>query len=70
MLETHAYRKFNFQHYRENNMSQIIAFWSNVKAIKMPRNVVFKVNRDIKMSRNSKIIQKTGEIKMPRKLFA
>ena len=51
-------------------MSQIIAFWSNAKAIKMPRNVAFKVNRDIKMSRNSKIIQKTREIKMPRKLFA
>ena len=27
MLETHTHKKFNFQHYRETKMSQIIVFW-------------------------------------------
>ena len=26
MLETHAHKKLNFQHYRETKMSQIIVF--------------------------------------------
>ena len=35
--------KINFQHYRKTKMSQIIVFWSN-REIKMPRNVVFRLN--------------------------
>ena len=38
MLETHAHKKFDFQHYRK---------------IKMPRNLVFRLNRrEIKMTQN------------------
>ena len=36
----------------------------------MLRNVVFRLNREIKMRRNSKIVKKTREIKMPRKFHA
>ena len=44
-------KKFNFRHYRETKMLQIIVFWSNHE-IKLPRNVVFRLNREIKMPRN------------------
>ena len=46
MLETQAHKKFNFQKYRETKMSQIMVFWSN-QEIKMPRNVVFRMNREM-----------------------
>ena len=59
-------KKFNFQHYHETKISQIIVFLSSGE-IKMPRNVVFRLNREIKMPQNSKIIQKHREIKVPRK---
>ena len=36
----------------------------------MPRNVVFRLNREIKMPQNSKIVPKNREIKMPQKFFA
>ena len=36
----------------------------------MPRNVAFRLNREIKMPRNSKIIQKSSETKMERKFYA
>ena len=48
MLETCAHKKYNFQHYRDAKISQIIVFWSNHE-IKMPRNVVFRLNRETKM---------------------
>ena len=35
-----------FQHNREVKMSQIIVFWSDRK-IKIPRNLVFRLNREI-----------------------
>ena len=60
MLETHTYKKFSFQHEHEPKICEI----------KMLRNVVFRLNRRIKMSRNSEIVQKNREIKMPRKLLA
>ena len=50
-------------------MSRIMVFWSDSK-IKIPHNVVFRLNREIKMPRNSKIVQKNHEIKMPRKFLA
>ena len=53
-------KKFSFQHEREAKICEI----------KMLRNVVFRLNRKIKMSRNSEIVQKNREIKMPRKLLA
>ena len=31
MLETHAHKKFIFQHYSETNMWQVIVFWSSRK---------------------------------------
>ena len=40
ILETHTHKKFNFQKYCK---TKILAFWS------MQRNVVFKLNREIKM---------------------
>ena len=36
----------------------------------MLRNVVFRLNREIKMRRNSKIVKKPREIKMLRKFHA
>ena len=68
MLETHAYEKFIYQHYREIKMSHNIVIWSN-REIKMLRNIVFGLNCEIKMPRNPKIAQKTREIKMPRIFF-
>ena len=53
-------KKFSFQHEREAKICEI----------KMLRNVVFRLNRKIKMSQNSEIVQKNREIKMPRKLLA
>ena len=47
MLETHVRKKFIIQHYRETKISQIIAFWSN---------------REIKMQRNLKTVQKTAKL--------
>ena len=61
MFETRAYKKFNFQHYIETKMSQIIVFWSNHE-IKMPRNVVFRLYHKMKIPRNSKIVKKTRQI--------
>ena len=43
MLETHAHKKFNFQKYRK---IKILVFWS------MQRNVVFKVNHELKCLKN------------------
>ena len=71
MLETHAYKKFNFEHFRKTKMSQILfkVFWSNREA-KMPRNVVFRLNREIIMPRNSKFfLKKPCEIKTPQKFL-
>ena len=39
-------------------------FWPGFE-IKKPRNIVFKLNRKIKMPRNSKIAQKNHKIKIP-----
>ena len=47
-MYTQAHGKFNFQHYWETKMSQIIVFWSN-REDKMLRNVVFRLNREMKM---------------------
>ena len=49
MLETHAHKKFNFQHFGKTKMSQIVVFWSN-REIKMPQNLAFRLNRQTKMS--------------------
>ena len=49
-------------------MSQIIVFWSN-REIKMPRSVVFRLNSKTKMPRNSKVVQRNGEFKMPQKFL-
>ena len=68
MLETHAHKKFNFQHYRKTKMSQFVVFWSN-REIKMPRNIVFRINREIKMPESSKIVQKTAKLKCRKKNF-
>ena len=46
-----------------------MVFWSD-REIKMPRNVVFRLNREINMSRNSKIAEKTHKITMPLKCIA
>ena len=62
-------KRFNFQHYCETEMSQIIVFWSK-REIKMPRNVAFRLNREIKMQRNSKTVQKYCEIKTKQKFHA
>ena len=55
MLETHVRKKFIIQHYRETKISQIIAFWSN---------------REIKMQRNLKTVQKNRKIKLSQKFLA
>ena len=36
----------------------------------MLQNVVFRLNREIKMRQNSEIVKKPREIKMPRKFHA
>ena len=56
MLETRAHKKLSFQHYHETKMLQIIVFWS-IREVKIPRNIVFRLNRGIKMWQNSKIVQ-------------
>ena len=48
-------KKFSFQHEREAKICEI----------KMLRNVVFRLNRKIKMSQNSEIVQKTAKLKCP-----
>ena len=55
MLESHALKKFNFQHYHKIKKSQIIVFWSN-REIKMPQNVVFRLHREFEIQRNSKFV--------------
>ena len=57
--ETHAHKKFNLQH---NRQIKITVFWSDHK-IKMPWNVVFKLNRHIKMPQNSKVVKKARILK-------
>ena len=59
VLETDAY-EFNFQNYRETEISQIIKFWSNCK---IPWNVIFRLNHEIKMPQNSKVVQKSAKLK-------
>ena len=54
MLETHAHKKLNFQHYRK---TKIIAFQSN-REIKMPRKIEFRLNSEIKIPRKSKLVIK------------
>ena len=51
MVEADAHKKFNFQHYCETKISQIIIFWSN-RGMKMQQNIVFRLNREIKMPQN------------------
>ena len=48
LWENQAHKKFIFQHYGETYISQIIVLWSNGD-IKMQRNVVFRLKREIKM---------------------
>ena len=63
-LDTHAHKKNNkFEHYGETKTLTIILYWSN-HIIKMPRNVVFKLNYEIKMGATSKILPKNHEIKI------
>ena len=50
-------------------MSKITVFWSN-HGMKMPRNLVFRPNYEIKMPQNSKIVLKNSENFMPRKFLA
>ena len=40
-------------------------FWPGFE-IKKPRNIVFKLNRKIKMPQNSKIAQKNYKLKSPK----
>ena len=47
-------------------MSRIMVFCSD-REIKMPRKLVFRLKREIKIVRNSKIVQENSEIKMQRK---
>lgn len=47
-------------------MSRTITFWSDCE-IKIPRNVVFRLKSEIKMLRNSKIVQEISETKMQQK---
>ena len=63
-LDTHAHKKNNkFEHYGEIKTLTIILYWSN-HIIKMTRNVVFKLNYEIKMGVTSKILPKNHEIKI------
>ena len=54
-------------------MSHVTVFWSN-RQMKMPCDEVFRVNPELKILRNSKIVQKTAKLKcrqtfMPRKFL-
>ena len=49
ILETRTHKKFDFQHYRDTKIPQIKVFWSN-REMEMSQNVVFRLNREIKMS--------------------
>ena len=44
-----AHKKFDFQHYRDTKTPQITVFLSN-REMEMSQNVVFRLNREIKMS--------------------
>ena len=65
IFKTHAH-KFSFQHYCKTKMSQMI--FSSNHEIEMPWNVV--LNHEIIMPQNSKVVQKSCEIKLPGKIFA
>lgn len=47
----------------------IMVYWSNHET-KMSQNIAFRLNRENKMSRNPKMIEKTPKIKMLRKFHA
>ena len=66
-LETHVHKKINPQHNRKIKMSQIMVFCSD-REIKTPRKLVFRLKSEIKMLRNSKIVQEISETKMQQKL--
>ena len=56
-VDTREHKKVNHQHNREIKISQIMVSWSD-REIKIPC-VVFRLNREIKMPRNSIIVKKT-----------
>ena len=56
-VDTHEHKKVNHQHNREIKILQIMVSWSD-REIKIPY-VVFRLNREIKMPRNSIIVKKT-----------
>ena len=61
--------KLNFQYYCQIKMSEIKLFWS-MSQFKMLQNIMFRLNRVNKILQNPKIVQKTHEIKIPRKFHA
>ena len=65
-LETHVHEKNNRRHNRKIKMSRIMVFCSDPE-MKMPRKLVFKLKREIKIVRNSKIVQENRENEMQRK---
>ena len=49
---------------------KILRMFSCRFRIKVPRNVVFRLNHEIKTMRNPKNVQTNREIKIPRKFYA
>lgn len=67
LLETHARKKFNFNNAAQLKCRKIIVLWSNYE-FRIPPNVGLK--HEIEMPQNSLIVQRNGEIIIPRKFLA